>query len=114
MVISQGEVWWADLGLPRKSGPGFRRPIVVVQGDSLNRSRIATVACVPLTSNLKWAKAPGNVMLSARATGLPKDSVANVSQIVTLDKNLFTEQVGRLSQSKLSLVLSGIDVVLGK
>ena len=114
MVISQGEVWWADLGLPRKSGPGFRRPIVVVQGDSLNRSRIATVACVPLTSNLKWAKAPGNVMLSARATGLPKDSVANVSQIVTLDKNLLTEQVGRLSQSKLSLVLSGIDVVLGK
>ena len=114
MVISQGDVWWADLGLPSGSGPGFRRPIVVVQGNSLNRSRIATVVCVPLTSNLKWAKAPGNVMLSARATGLPKDSVANVSQIVTLDKNLLAEQVGRLSQSKLSLVLSGIDVVLAK
>lgn len=114
MVISQGDVWWADLGPPSRSGPGFRRPIVVVQGNSLNCSRIATVVCVPLTSNLKWAKAPGNVMLSERATGLPKDSVANVSQIVTLDKNLLTEQVGRLSQSKLSLVLSGIDIVLGK
>ena len=114
MVISQGDVWWADLSLPAGSGPGFRRPVVVVQGNSLNRSRIATVVCVPLTSNLKWADAPGNVMLSARATGLPKDSVANVSQIASLDKGLLTEQAGRLSQSKLSLVLSGIDVELGR
>ena len=114
MVISQGDVWWADLGRPSGSGPGFRRPIVVVQGNSLNRSRIGTVVCVPLTSNLKWAHAPGNVMLSARATGLPKDSVANVSQLVSLDKGLLTEQAGRLSQSKLNLVLSGIDVVLGR
>lgn len=114
MVISQGDVWWADLGVPGGSGPGYRRPIVVVRGNSLNRSRIATVVCVPLTSNLKWANAPGNVMLSARATGLSKDSVANVSQIISLDKGLLTEQAGRLSQSKLSLVLSGIDVVLGK
>lgn len=114
MVVAQGDVWWADLGPPRGSGPGLRRPIVVVQGDSLNRSRIATVVCVPLTSNLKWAEAPGNVLLSARATGLPKDSVANVSQIISLDKGLLNERAGRLSQSKLSLVLSGIDVVLGK
>jgi len=114
MVISQGDVWWADLSLPTGSGPGFRRPVVVVQGNSLNRSRIATVVCVPLTSNLKWADAPGNVMLSSRATGLPKDSVANVSQIVSLDKVLLTEHAGRISQSKLGLVLSGIDVVLGK
>jgi mRNA interferase MazF len=114
MVISQGDIWWADLVVPSGSGPGFRRPVVIVQGNSLNRSRIATVVCIPLTSNLKWAKAPGNVMLSARATGLPKDSVANVSQIISLDKALLTEHAGRLSQSKISLVLSGIDVVLGK
>ena len=114
MVISQGDVCWADLGLRTGSAPGFRRPVVVVQGNSLNRSRIATVVCIPLTSNLKWADAPGNVLLSSRATGLPKDSVANVSQIVSLDKSLLTEQAGRLSQSKLSLVLSGIDVVLGR
>jgi len=88
--------------------------VIVVQGDALNRSRIATVVCVPLTSNLKWAAAPGNVRLSARLTGLTKDSVANVSQIVTLDKRLLTERVGRLPQSKLRLILSGIDIVLGK
>lgn len=114
MVISQGDIWWADLPIPSRSGPGFRRPVVVVQGNSLNRSQIATVVCVPLTSNLKWAKAPGNVLLSARATGLPKDSVANVSQMISLDKSLLSEHVGRLSQSKIDLVLSGIDVVLGK
>lgn len=114
MVISQGDVWWADLAVPSGSGPGFRRPVVVVQGNSLNRSQIATVVCVPLTSNLKWAKAPGNVLLSARATGLSKDSVANVSQIISLDKTLLNDHSGRLSQSKISLVLSGIDVVLGR
>lgn len=114
MVISQGDIWWADLPDPTGSGPGFRRPIVVAQGDPLNRSRIATVVCVPLTSNLKWAKAPGNVLLSPRLTGLPKDSVANVSQIVTLDKALLTDRTGRLPRSQLGLVLSGIDVVLGR
>lgn len=114
MVISQGEIWWADLPAPAGSGPGFRRPVVVVQCDALNRSRIATVLCVPLTSNLKWAGAPGNVSLPARVTGLPKDSVANVSQIVSVDKDLLTARVGRLPQPKLDLLLSGIDVVLGK
>jgi mRNA interferase MazF len=114
MVISQAEVWWADLPVPVGSGPGFRRPVVVVQGDALNRSRIATVVCVPLTSNLRWADAPGNVALSARSTGLPKDSVANVSQLVTLDKVLFTERVGKLSRAKLELLLAGIDVVMGR
>ena len=114
MVISQGEVWWANLPAPARSGPGFRRPIVVVQGDALNRSRISTVVCVPLTSDLRWASAPGNVPLPARLTGLPKDSVANVSQIVTLDKGLLTERVGKLPGAKLELLFSGIDVVLGK
>jgi mRNA interferase MazF len=114
VVISQGDVWWADLPAPTGSGPGFRRPVVVVQGDALNRSRIATVVCVPLTSNLKWADAPGNVRLTPRLTGLPKESVANVSQIVTLDKSRLTEHVGKVPHAKLGLILSGIDVVLGR
>ena len=114
MVISQGEVWWADLAEPLGSEPGFRRPVVVVQGDSFNRSRIATVVCVALTSNLRWAEAPGSVLLSAKATGLPKDSVANVSQLVTLDKVSLTDRVGSLPDQKLELVLFGIDVVLGR
>src|SRR2546428_13959639 len=114
MVIAQGEVWWADLPAPAGSGPGFRRPVIVVQGDALNRSRIATVVCVPLTSNLKWADAPGNVRLAARSTNLSKDSVANVSQIVTLDKSFLTERVGKLSAAKVDLMLTGIDVILGR
>lgn len=115
MVIpTQGDVWWADLAEPRGSGPGFRRPVVVVQGDPLNRSKVATVICVPLTSNLVWADAPGNVLLPAKVTGLSKDSVANVSQIVVVDRAQLDEHVGRLSSRKLSLVLNGIDVVLGR
>jgi len=114
VVISRGDVWWADLSEPTGSGPGFRRPVIVVQGDALNRSRIATVVCVPLTSNLKWADAPGNVRLAPRFTGLSKESVANVSQIITLDKSLLAEHVGKLPQAKLGLILSGIDLVLGR
>ena len=114
MVISQGEVWWVDLGEPHGSGPGFRRPVVVVQGDAINRSHIRTTVCVPLTSNLKWAPAPGNVELSPRATGLPKESVANVSQVIALDRNLLVECVGKLSAADLHLVLSGIDTLLGR
>ena len=114
MVISQGEIWWADLAAPVGSGPGFRRPVVVVQGDALNRSRLATAVCVPLTSNLRWADAPGNVLLAARTTNLPQDSVANVSQIVALNRNLLDERAGKLSPAKLELLLSGLDVVLGR
>lgn len=113
-MISQGEVWWADLPEPSGSGPGLRRPVVVIQGDAMNRSRIATVVCMPLTSNLGWADAPGNALLAARLTGLPKDSVANVSQLVALDKSLLTERTGKLSRAKVDLLLSGIDVVLGR
>ena len=80
----------------------------------MNRSRIATAVCVALTSNVKWASAPGNVLLSESATGLPKESVANVSQIVTLDKSELTVRVGKLPKAKLELVLSGVDVVLGR
>ena len=113
-MIAQGEVWWADLAEPSGSEPGFCRPVVVVQGDAFNRSRIATVVCVALTSNLRWAEAPGNALLSAGITGLPKDSVANVSQLVTLDREALTERVGTLPAKKLELVLLGIDIVLGR
>lgn len=88
--------------------------MVVVQGNSLNRSRIATVVCVPLTSNITWAGAPGNVLLPARGTGLPKDSVANVSQLIALDRSLLTERVGRLTPKHMAQVLHGIDVMLGR
>lgn len=114
MVIAQGEVWWADLGEPAGSDPGYRRPVVVVQGDAFNASSLRTVVCVVLTSNVKWGEAPGNVLLPARATGLPKPSVANVSQLVTLDRAALTERAGRLSASNLELVLIGIDIVLGR
>jgi mRNA interferase MazF len=113
-VIAQGDIWWADLGAPAGSEPGFRRPVVVVQGDSFNRSRIGTVVCVPLTSNLKWAEAPGNVVLPARATKLSKNSVANVSQLVTLDRAALGEHVGKLSPRRVEMILSGVDVVLGR
>jgi mRNA interferase MazF len=86
----------------------------VVQGDSFNRSRISTVVCVPLTSNLRWAGAPGNVELGAGITGLPKDSVANVSQLVTIDKSSLTERAGSLPDAKIQLILAGIDLVLGR
>ena len=114
MVIAQGHVYWANIPEPTGSGPGFRRPVLVVQGDAFNRSRLRTVVCVPLTSNLRWAEAPGNVLLSAKATGLPKDSVANSSQLITLDRTLLTEEVGKLSKRQLDLILEGIDIVLGR
>lgn len=114
MTVYQGEIWWAEIGEPRGAEPGFRRPVLVVQGDPINHSRISTVICVVLTSNTKWASAPGNVMLSSRATGFPKTSVVNVSQIVTLDKEQLSERIGKLPRAKFQLVLAGIDVVLGR
>jgi mRNA interferase MazF len=114
VVIGQGEVWWADLGEPTGSGRGYRRPVAVVQCDALNQSRIGTIVCVPLTSNLQWADAPGNVLLTVRATSLPKDSVANVSLIVALDRRQLTERAGKLPRRLLELVLAGIDTVLGR
>ena len=113
-MISQADIWQADLAEPLGSAPGYRRPVVVVQGDALNQSRIGTVVCVPLTSNLKWAQAPGNVLLSKQATGLEKDSVANVSQVVALDKQQLGERVGKISRRQLERVLTGIDIVLGR
>jgi mRNA interferase MazF len=114
MVISQGETWWADLSDPIGSEPGSRRPVLIVQADALNQSRIATVICVPLTSNLKWAGAPGNVVLKAKTTGLPKDSVANVSQIASIDRDMLTERAGKVRRQQLELVFAGVDLVLGR
>ncbi len=113
-MIAQGDVWWAEIAQPRGSEPGFRRPVIIVQGDSLNRSRIATVVSVALTSNLKWAGAPGNVLVASGNSGLPKDAVANVSRIAALDRSAFIERTGRLPEPLLQLVLAGIDVILGR
>jgi mRNA interferase MazF len=112
--VSQGEIWWADLPEPAGSGPGFRRPVVIVQGDHLNRSRIATVVCVPLTSNLAWAGAPGNVLLPGRTVGLQKDSDANASQIIAVDRAFLAQRIAKLPPKALTQVMSGIDVVLGR
>ena len=113
VALCQGEIWWAELPEPTGSAPGFRRPVVVVQGDALNRSRISTVVCVPLTSNLRWADVAGNVLLDSEATGLKKDSVANVTQIVTLDRDSLTDRVSSLPRTHMRLIRSGIDTVLG-
>lgn len=113
-VVSQGDVFWADLGEPVGSSPGLARPVVVVQGDRLNASAIATVIVVPLTTNMRWATAPGNCIVNRGATGLPKDSVANVSQIVSIDRALLSERVGRLPAARVALILEGLDTILGR
>lgn len=99
---------------PVGSSPGFGRPVVVVQANELNRSRIRTVLCAPLTSQLKWAEAPGNVLLGSRSTGLPRDSVAVVSQLVALDRSQLSECVASLPGEQLFLILQGIDTILGR
>jgi mRNA interferase MazF len=113
-MVRQGEIWGAELPEPRGSEAGLRRPVLVVQGDAFNRSRITTVVCVPLTSQLRWADAPGNVLLAARSTGLPRDSVANVSLIVAVDRAQLTEHAGAISDRELQQVFNGIDMVRGK
>lgn len=113
-MISQGDVWWADLPEPIGSGPGFRRPVVVIQSDAFNRSRIGTVVCIPLTTNMRWANVPGNVLLTSQLTNLPEDSVANASLVISMDKDLLIEHVGKLTRAKLELVLAGLDAVLGR
>lgn len=111
-MIQRGSLWWADLGAPRGSEPGFRRPVVVVSTDAFNRSRIATVLCVIVTSNTALARAPGNVLLPAGTGGLREDSVANVSQVVTLDKAALDERVGRLDDRTAERLDSGLRRVL--
>lgn len=111
-MIRRGEVWWANLAAPAGSGPGFRRPVLVVQSDAFNRSRIGTVMVAAITSNLRLAEAPGNVKLTRRQSGLPKASVVNVSQVLTLDRRFLTERVGRLPAEKVAAVDSGLRLAL--
>ena len=112
MVIERGEIWWADLPESRRSEPGFRRPLLIVQADSFNRSRIRTVLAITLTSNVRLSDAPGNVLLRAEEVGLPKDSVANVSQIITIDREFLVERVGRTSGPVLAQISRGLRTVL--
>ena len=112
MVIQRGEIWWATLPEPVGSEPGYRRPVLIVQSDDFNRSRIATVIGVVITSNTRLAQAPGNVFLSKKLTGLSKDSVANVSQVVTIDKDFLTERVGTLPLNVFEQVEKGLRLVL--
>ncbi len=110
--MRRGEVWWAELPEPVASEPGYRRPVLIVQSDDFNRSRIHTVIAVVLTTNLRLAEAPGNVLISKEDTALPGDLVANVSQIITLDKTFLTERVSRVSDRIMMLVEDGIRTVL--
>lgn len=113
MVIERGQIWWAGLDAPSGSEPGFRRPVLVVQDDAFNRSRLQTVIAVVLTSNVRLVDAPGNVLIPAKAAGLPKDSVANVSQVVTLDRDFLDEPAGKLRGPLLKEVENGLRLVMG-
>jgi mRNA interferase MazF len=112
VVIQRGEIWWASLPVPEGSGPGYRRPVLVIQSDDFNRSRIATVIALVITSNTRLAQAPGNVFLSQKLTGLPRDSVANVSQIITVDKSFLTERIGVLPAAVIEQIERGLRLVL--
>jgi len=110
--VRRGEIWWASLGEPQGSGPGFRRPVLIVQSNEFNESAIRTSICAAITSNMRLADAPGNVRVARRISGLPHDSVINVSQLITLDKHMLTERVSRLPVQSLRDVEVGIKLVL--
>ena len=111
--MRRGEIWWASLSAPRGSGPGYRWPVVVIQSDPFNESRIRTVVVAVVTSNLRLADAPGNVFLDRRETGLPRDSVVNVSQVLTLNKSFATEQVGTTPAQTMTAIDAGLRLVMG-
>jgi mRNA interferase MazF len=110
--VRRGEIWWGSLPEPTGSGPGFRRPLLIVSANSFNDSRISTIIAAVITSNLRLADAPGNVRLPAKGTGLAKASVVNVSQIITVDKTFFSERIGRLNSRLLAEVDDGLRLVL--
>ena len=112
MVIQQGEIYWIDLGDPTGSSPGYKHPHVVIQNNIFNQSRINTVVVCVITSNLKRATAPGNVLLDEGEGNLPKQSVVNVSQIFTVDKRDLEEKIGMLSRQRVSEILAGVQLVL--
>lgn len=111
-MIQRREVWWVELADPQGSEPGFRRPVVIVQADAFNRSRLRTVLAVVLTSNLRLLDAPGNVLVPAADAGLPKDSVANVTQLVVLDRDFLIERTGRLPAGRMVQIDAGLRLVL--
>jgi mRNA interferase MazF len=113
MVIRRGEIWWASLSKPEGSEPGYRRPVLVVQTNEFNESGIGTVVVLTITSNLRLAGAPGNVLCHRRDTGLAKESVINVSQVATVNKARLTERIGMLPSRLMQEVESGLRVVLG-
>ena len=110
--MRRGEIWWASLPEPTGSGPGFRRPLLIVSADSFNQSYINTVIAAVITSNLRLAEAPGNVRLPVRGTGLERPSVVNVSQIITVDRSFLTERLGKLNSQLLTDVENGLRLVL--
>ncbi len=110
--MKRGQIWWAELPEPKASEPGYKRPVIIVQADEFNESRISTVIVVAITSNLRVADAPGNLHLPKSKIGLVKDSVANVSQILTLDKSFLTEQIGQLDKITARQLDEGLQLVL--
>ncbi|MDD5674971.1 MAG: type II toxin-antitoxin system PemK/MazF family toxin [Chitinivibrionales bacterium] len=112
MVIRRGEIWWAELSHPAGSGPGYRHPVVIVQSDDFNRSHINTVVAAVITSNIRLSEAPGNVFLPKKTCKLSKESVINISQIITLDKAFLSEKIGALPQELLAELEDGLRLVL--
>ena len=110
--MNRGEVWWASIAEPAGSGPGFRRPVLIVSDDTFNGSKIATVIAAVITSNLRLAEAPGNIRLPAGKAGLSKASAVNVSQLITLDKRLLTSRAGKLPRDQMESVNRGLRLVL--
>ena len=113
MAVERGQVWSADLGEPDGSEPGYTRPVLIIQSDAFNRSRLHTVIAVVLSTNLRLVDAPGNVLIPAKASGLSKDSVANVSQVITIDREFLIELAGRVRGQFLKDVENGLRLVLG-
>ncbi|WP_277878590.1 type II toxin-antitoxin system PemK/MazF family toxin [Anabaena sp. FACHB-1391] len=110
--MQRGEIWWAELPIPVASEPGYRRPVLIIQSDEFNRSRIRTVIAAVLTTNLRLAQAPGNILLTTDETGLSQDFVVNVSQVITVDKSFLIEQVGQVDNSAMLLINEGLRLVL--
>lgn len=111
-MVKRGQIWWAELPEPTASEPEYKRPVLVIQADEFNVSSINTVIVVAITSNIKLADAPGNVYLAKAKSGLPKNSVVNVSQVLTLDKSFLTEQIGPLDQVTVRQVDEGLQLVM--
>ena len=111
--MNRGEIWWAELGIPAGSAPGYRHPVVILSTNVYNESRIATVVVVAITSNMRLAAAPGNVRISSRDSGLSRESVVNVSQVITIDKSRLLERVAQMRAERLAEVEEGLRRVLG-